>query len=107
MEITKDIIETVKLVLYNLAYLDLTEDQVEDLVENFPEDVLEMVQEVTLQGSTVKDENMERAILNQLSLFLIGKEWPNHKQYQNYKEAWDLQMRASFQFRGYKPRTRT
>jgi hypothetical protein len=107
MKITKEIIEVVKLVLYNSAWLDLTEDQVEEIVENFPEDLMKMVHEVTLQGSTVKDESMEKAVLNQLSLSLVDKEWPNPNQYQDVKEAWDLQMRTAFQYHGYKARTRT
>ena len=63
-----------------------------NLVGAFPEETLEMVQESTLQGSAMGDESMEREVLNQLSLFLIEKEWPHHMRYENYKEAWDLQM---------------
>ncbi len=104
MKITKDIIETVQLVLYNLAYLDLTEDQVEEIIGNFPEELLEMVHEQTLPGSAMGDESMERAVLNQLSLFLIDKEWPNPRQHFDDKEVWDFQMRTAFQHRGYKAR---
>lgn len=107
MKITEDIIEVVQLVLYNQAYLDLTKSQVEEIVESFSENLMKMVHEETQPGSAMGDESMEKAVLNHLSLFLVDKEWPNPNQYQDVKEAWDLQMRTAFQYRGYKARKRT
>jgi hypothetical protein len=99
MKISETVIEGVRRTLYDLAYLDLTSEQVEEIVESFPESLVKSIQECD-----ETDEDIGKAILNQLSLLLTERDWPHHARSDSYRDAWDLQMRTCFHNRGYKLR---
>lgn len=98
MKITKIVLEKVKRTLYHVVYLDLTSEQVEEIIKSFPESLVKEIQE------NKASEYDDRAILNQLSLFLVKKDWPWLANTQIEKEVWDTQMKEAFLYRGYKIR---
>ena len=105
MKIPKIVIEKVQETLYNLVYLDLTPEQVEEIVESFPESLVVSIQECeTGKGTPMSDKSLDRGILDHLSLFLVNKGWPWHANTQIEKEVWDTQMKETFLHRGYKIR---
>ena len=99
MQIPKIVIESVQETLYNLVYLDLTLEQAEEIIESFPESLVESIQEYK-----TGNKSLDRRILNRLSLFLVKKDWPWLANSQIEKEVWDVQMRETFLHRGYKIR---
>lgn len=98
MKISKIVLEKVKRTLYHVVYLDLTSEQVEEIIESFPDSLVKEIQEN--EASKYDD----RSILNQLSLFLVNKDWPWLANSQIEKEVWDIQMKEAFLYRGYKIR---
>ena len=102
MKISKIVLEGVQQILYDIAYLDLIPEQVEEIIESFPGSLIERIEDCEKGG--VAYESIDKEILNQLSLFLVNKEWPWHANSQIEKEVWDTQMKETFLHRGYKIR---
>jgi len=94
--------EIISKILYEDAYLDLTYTQIEELIDNFPSEMIKGLEKA--EEGVIKQEGTRRAILNQFSLFLTGKEWPYYVDSDDHREAWNVQMRAAFDYRGYKIR---
>ena len=93
--------DLVSRILYEDAYVDLTDTQITELLKEFPEDFKHFLE--TTEG-VIHKEPARREVLNQLSLFLTDKEWPYYVDSDDYKEAWDIQMRAAMEYRNYKLR---
>ena len=99
MKINDLVLVDVQKALYVDAYLELTTDQVREIVETFPESLIE-----TIEKTGADKVSTKKLVLNQLSLFLTEKEWPYNVDSGTYRNAWDVQMKAAFHQRGYKIR---